>query len=107
MSAVLEARVASRASTVMRKTGSVSESRTAALHLFPDIAVADLRAHEGDAILGEGRFEPTVGHDRADDEHRVEAAVSREVPRRQREDEIAVVRPPALVDHDHPIAIAV
>ena len=87
--------------------GLASELRTATLHLFPDITVADLRAHKGDAVLGEGRFEAPVGHDRAHDEHRVEAAVSREVPRRKRKDEIAVVRPPAFVDHDHAIAVAV
>src|SRR5205085_5674074 len=77
------------------------------LQLLPDVAVADLRADEPDAIAGERRFEAAVRHDRADDELRVELPVLREVPGREGEDEVAVEDGAGAVDGHDAVAVTV
>ena len=87
--------------------GLAAELGAKPFHGFPDIAIADLRALEADAVVSEHRLEAAVRHHRADHDLWVELSVTHEVARRERQDEIAVVRAAPLVDDDHAVAITV
>ncbi len=84
-----------------------AELRLPPLELLPDVAVADLRADEADAVLLEGRFEPAIRHHRADHHHRGQLAVLREVPRRERQHEVPIEDGATAVDGHDPVAVAV
>src|SRR5438876_3891555 len=87
--------------------GLAAELGAKPFHGFPDIAIADLRALEADTVVSEHRLEAAVRHHRADHDPWVELSVTHEVARRERQDEIAVVRAAPLVDDDHAVAITV
>src|SRR5438094_890700 len=72
--------------------GLAAELGAKPFHGFPDIAIADLRALEADTVVSEHRLEAAVRHHRADHDLWVELSVTHEVTRRERQDEIAVVR---------------
>ena len=87
--------------------GLAAELGAKPFHGFPDIAIADLRALEADAVVREHRLEAPVRHHRADHDLGVELSVTREMARRERQHEVAVVRAASLVDDDHAVAITV
>src|SRR6266545_4630518 len=84
-----------------------AELRVELLHLLPHVAVADLRAHETDAVARERRLEPAVRHDGPHDELGLELPVPREMPCGEREHEVAVVDAAGAVHRDDAIAVAV
>src|SRR5438552_1076096 len=87
--------------------GLAAELGAKPFHGFADIAIADLRALEANAVVSEHRLEAAVRHHRTDHDLWVELSVTHEVARRERQDEIAVVRPAPLVDDDHAVAVTV
>src|SRR5438105_15300971 len=84
-----------------------TELRAPLRHLLPHVPVADLRANELDAVLGEQRGEGAVRHHRPDDDLWLKAAVPGEVPGGESEHQIAVVDVAACVHGDDAVAVAV
>ena len=80
-----------------------SPPRTApvALERLEHVAVADVGGQHADPVLAHQRVEAEVGH------HRHGDAVDLEVEREDRDDLVAVDRLAALVDREHPVAVAV
>src|SRR5262249_51398880 len=87
--------------------GLAPEARAALLHQARDVAVADGRARERDALAGEGRLETPVGHDGADDASGREPPATLPGRGDDPEDVVAVQDAAGLVSEDRPVGAAV
>src|SRR5712672_937777 len=79
----------------------------AAQHLFENIAVADLRAHELDTLAFEKALQSEIRHYGGDDTRLGEAAVFLPALRDHREQLVAIDQMSALIDKDDPIGVAI
>ena len=79
----------------------------AAQHLFENIAVADLRAHELDALAFEKALQSEIRHHGGDDTRLGEAAVFLPALRDHREQLVAIDQVSALIDKNDAVGVAI
>ncbi len=84
-----------------------AEVEAALPHRLDHVAVAHRRAHEGDALRVEGALEAEVAHHGAHDGVAPQLAVPLHARRAHGHHRVAVHDPALLVDHDHPVGVAV
>ena len=76
-------------------------------HPLEHVLVADRRAVQPDALVAEALFEPEVAHDGRDDRVAGQRAAALQAARAQEQDVVAVDHPPAPVDREAPVGVAV
>ena len=84
-----------------------AEHVVAAQHLLHDVAVADVRDDDVDALALHGLMEAQVGHHRRDDRVTAQASLRLQVAGDDGDDEVAVHQAAVTIDGEHPVAVAV